>query len=80
MSAALNSGRSSNSKCLVLLAHTQVVFDRFDKHGTGSLSAADARDALEYMGRNVGGEACASWLADKERKRGDISFVDFITA
>ena len=58
----------------------QVVFDRFDKNGTGSLAATDARDALEYMGRDVTGEACASWLADKERKRGDISFVDFTTA
>ena len=57
-----------------------MVFDRFDKNDTGSLSAANARDALEYMGRDVAGEACASWLADKERKRGDISFVDFTTA
>lgn len=57
-----------------------MVFDRFDKKGTGSLSAADARDALEYMGRDVTGEACASWLADKERKRGGIPFVDFTTA
>lgn len=57
-----------------------MVFDRFDKNGTGSLAATDARDALEYMGRDVTGEACASWLADKERKRGDISFVDFTTA
>ncbi|CAN0161086.1 unnamed protein product, partial [Hapterophycus canaliculatus] len=44
----------------------QVVFDRFDKGGTGSISAADARDALLNMGRDVTGEACASWLADKE--------------
>lgn len=58
----------------------QVVFDRFDKDGTGCLSAADAREALEYMGRDVNGEGCASWLVDKERKRGDISFVDFTTA
>lgn len=57
-----------------------MAFDRFDKTGTGSLSAADVREALEYMGRDVNGEACASWLADKERKRGDISFVDFTTA
>lgn len=63
----------------------QVVFDRFDKDGRGSISAADARDALEYMGRDVTGEACASWLADKERRSNDngrngISFVDFTTA
>eukprot|EP00903_Cladosiphon_okamuranus_P006154 g6055.t1 len=63
-----------------LITKLKVVFDRFDKNGTGSLSAADARDALEYMGRDVTGEACASWLADKERKRGDIPFVDFTTA
>ena len=74
-----------------IIAHVyvaKVVFDRFDKNGTGSISAADARDALEYMGRDVTGEACAAWLADKERKRGNargeggggISFVDFTTA
>lgn len=67
-----------------------MVFDRFDKNGTGAISAADARDALEYMGRDVTGEACAAWLADKERKHGGnatgggggggISFVDFTTA
>ncbi|CAN0369914.1 unnamed protein product, partial [Laminaria digitata] len=59
----------------------QVVFDRFDARGTGSISAADARAALEYMGRDVTGEACASWLADKGRRDGgSIPFVDFTMA
>ena len=59
----------------------QVVFDRFDKRETGSLSAADTRSALEYMGRDVSGEACASWLADREKQNGGgISFVDFTMA
>lgn len=64
-----------------------MVFDRFDKSGEGIISAANARDALLYMGRDVTGEACASWLADREINRddsrgqgGDISFVDFSTA
>lgn len=61
----------------------QVVFDRFDSGGMGFLSAIDARAALEYMGRDVTTEACASWLADKEREQrsgGGTSFVDFTTA
>lgn len=60
-----------------------MVFDRFDKGGMGAISAADARAALEYMGRDVTMEACASWLADKERGQrsgGGINFVDFTTA
>lgn len=66
-----------------LLLYFQVVFDRFDSGGMGFLSAADARAALEYMGRDVATEACASWLADKEREQrsgGGTSFVDFTTA
>ncbi|CAN0096130.1 unnamed protein product, partial [Ectocarpus fasciculatus] len=70
-----------------LVTKLKVVFDRFDKSGEGIISAANARDALLYMGRDVTGEACASWLADRERNRddsrgqgGDISFVDFSTA
>ncbi|CAM9994799.1 unnamed protein product, partial [Ectocarpus sp. 13 AM-2016] len=70
-----------------LVTKLKVVFDRFDKSGEGTISAANARDALLYMGRDVTGEACASWLADRERHRGDsggqggdISFVDFSTA
>ncbi|CAM9280710.1 unnamed protein product [Ectocarpus sp. 6 AP-2014] len=70
-----------------LVTKLKVVFDRFDKSGGGTISTANARDALLYMGRDVTGEACASWLADRERNRGDIggqssgiSFVDFSTA
>ncbi|CAB1097207.1 unnamed protein product [Ectocarpus sp. CCAP 1310/34] len=70
-----------------LVTKLKVVFDRFDKRGEGTISAANARDALLYMGRDISGEACASWLADRERHRGDsggqggdISFVDFCTA
>lgn len=58
-----------------------MIFDRFDACGTGSISAAEARAALEYMGRDVSGEACASWLADQGRRDGGcIPFVDFAMA
>lgn len=69
--------------CAIAHGHAdpQVVFDRFDTRGSGSISADDARSALEYMGRDVTGEACAAWLADKGKQNGgDISFVDFTTA
>lgn len=72
------------SLCLftsTLIGTPQVVFDRVDKRGRGIISAGDARAALEYMGRDVTLEACASWLADKGRAGGGgISFVDFTTA
>lgn len=69
--------------CTTAFGHAdpQVVFDSFDTRGTGSISAGNARSALEYMGRDVAGEACAAWLADKGKQNGgDISFVDFTTA
>lgn len=58
----------------------QVVFDRFDHAGAGALPVADARAALEYMGRDVNTEACAAWLVDMRKRGSTITFVDFTTA